>query len=485
MKNKLKDLFTRNILLKIGSLFIGLFIWALLSNTQDPITTKTVSVPVTYLNEEKLLVSEKLVKLSGPDTINIVVSVRTSKQKNVKPELFSCTADLIDHNGGDYAAQRVHVNVTQVGGNDVILDWNYARNDPNITVSMDEYIEKTFTIRYLAKDALAEGLMLEGANSIRFDPETVTVSGPRSKFGNVSSVKVVLDLKKLSEGGGGVVSEILNLNLYDANDNVIPNSDGMLKLSDDTVNMTAAVSRMRTVKVIVGGTTGVPAEGNRYVSSSVNPETISVYGLKSNIADFSEVTIPAEDVNIEGIAAERDYLLDITKYLPEGVNLADEDGTVTVHVVVEPLTTERKQISTGLISVNGQSEEYLYSIRDNSISVAVKGFREDLDMLDPAQLAPYIDVTGLAPGIHRVPVHITPVAGYYFDNAEGLSVSISVTENPAYTSSEETEEESEEESETEESEDEPDSSTEAEKESETTETEEPEGKGGTEEGKAG
>ena len=128
MKNRIKRLFTQNIGWKIVAVLAGILTWALLSNTQDPTVSKTLNIPIQYLNEDKLLANEKLVKISGPDTVTIITSFRQSQYRKVNESLFTCTADLVDHSGGDLSSQRVHVNVEQIGGSNIILDWNYLRN---------------------------------------------------------------------------------------------------------------------------------------------------------------------------------------------------------------------------------------------------------------------------------------------------------------------------------------------------------------------
>ena len=59
MKDKIKrffiGFFTKNIALKIISILIGLAIWAVLSNSQDPVITRNIYVPITYQNEDVLL----------------------------------------------------------------------------------------------------------------------------------------------------------------------------------------------------------------------------------------------------------------------------------------------------------------------------------------------------------------------------------------------------------------------------------------------
>ena len=50
MKNMLKN----NLLMKIISLFAGVFIWILVVYNLNPMATKSFTVPVTFINQSKL-----------------------------------------------------------------------------------------------------------------------------------------------------------------------------------------------------------------------------------------------------------------------------------------------------------------------------------------------------------------------------------------------------------------------------------------------
>lgn len=424
MKKIIKDFFTTNVSLKIVAIFIGITIWAFLSNQYDPISQKPLNIPIVYKNADKLMEKDHLVMLSGPDTVQIMVSTRTSKRAKATADLFTCTADLIDHYGGDFGSQRVHITVTQVGGTDTILDWEYNKNDPNITVSMDEYLEKEFMVELLPENDLAEGLFLE--NSTTFDPTYVTVSGPLSRFASVAAVKGVVNLQELSESGGGNFTKEVKLELYDANGREIPNTDNMLKLSQTTAILKATVTRIKTVNIVIEGISGTPKEGFRYVTCTAEPSSVAVRGLKSVVADLSEIYIPKDVIDIEGISENTDYTIDISPYLPEGVTLA-EDSNITVHVEVEQLETDTVVLPASEVKMLGMNNENEYLIRDSVLNVRVRGFKEDLEQLSADLFVPTVDVTGLTEGTYRLKVIIPNITGYTIDNADNLYVTVQIT----------------------------------------------------------
>ena len=429
MKDKFKrfliNFFTKNIPLKIFSVLIGLVIWVLLSNSQDPVITKPINVPITYTNADVLLEKEGLVVIDRPETATIQVSYHQANASRVSPNLFTCTADVSDHTGGLLSSQRVHINVRQTGGSNVIVNWNYQRNDPNTTVVMDEYIEKQFKIELLAEDSLTEGLILE--DSLSFSPAEITVGGPSGRFGSLASAKAVVNLQELSENGGGVIEKEVAIGLYDANDRLIPNTDGALTLSQSTAILNATISRRAMAYVRVSGVTGEPADGYRYLSCTVDPESIAVRGLKSSLADLTEIFIPDDVIDISGISESRIYTVDITPYLPEGISLEGSEPYVNVLVSVEAVTEKNVTIPAENIALKGTRSGLMYEFRTASVNLLVKGFQEDLDVLTLSSLAPSADVSQIGTGTHYVKVDVNRVPGYTYENADNLRVYITVS----------------------------------------------------------
>ena len=425
LKRFFVNLFTKNIIVKIIAIIVAGVIWALISNAQDPVITRNLNIPITYENNYILFLNEELIVVDSPETVTIQVSFHQSKSRQVTPSLFTCTADVSDHSGGVLSSQRVHVNVQQVGGTDVVVSWNYQRNDPNITVVMDQYIQKAFKVELLAEDSLAEDLILE--DSLSFTPSEVIVGGPSESFGSLSSVKAVVSLQDLSEYGGGVIEKEVPIGLYDANDQLISNDSGTFDVAVETVTLTATISRRQTVNIRVAGVKGEPASGYRYLSCTVEPENLGVRGPKSVLADLTEIFIPEDVIDISGISEDHVYTVDISPYLPDGVSLESDNSFVSVRVSVEAVTERTMVIPRENIALSGRNSDYEYEIRTPSVSLLVKGFKEDLDVLTISTLAPEVNVSGLAPGTYYLPLKITEPSGYIFENDKDVYVYVNVT----------------------------------------------------------
>ena len=313
----------------------------------------------------------------------------------------------------------------------MILDWEYQRNDPNITVKMDRYITKTYPVQVVYEDSLTEGFVL--ADSLNLAPSVIKISGPESNFGNIAEVKTVVNMRELSEIGSGTVSAVLPLALYDSGGKPVADTSG-LTLESHTTTLTATIYRLKTIQVVLSGVTGEPASGYRYVDAVLSNSTLSVSGLKSQVADLSVIYIPETVIDISGISENKEYEINAAMYLPEGVTLADGSGIVTITVNVESLDSARFNIPSNRIELYGAKDGYTYEIRTTSVTVIVSGFQDDLDIFSPDLLQMSVDVSGLADGLQTAPVQIADAPGYFIENQDVVRVYIYCTppaETPA------------------------------------------------------
>lgn len=423
LPSAVKTFFTEHIGYKLLALCLGIVLWGLLSNIQDPLGTQVLNIPIAYQNEELLKEKEQLLVLEKPETVQIIVERKQSQARQIKADMFSCTADLTVHNGGDLSAQLVHVTVTQNDRTGSIISWSYQKNDPSVLVSMDRYIGKTFPVTYRLQDELAEGLIL---NEPEISPAEVKIYGAESWFAKLDCVSVFLNQDELTKKGGNF-NEEKELFLLDGNGNIIGETSGF-SYERTTVMVRATVSNTQSVKVLVGGTTGAPLPGFRYVTSTVIPETISVQGLKSAVADFTELTIPANYIDISGASESAEYEIDLTDLLPKNVTVIGT-AVVKVKVEIEAEQTETfRLLSSDLILLNG-NENYEYVPDEIDYEITVTGLKEDLEKFNVSVLRPTVDLSSCVIGKNICKIRCENVSGYTkIAGAEGLSVNITVRE---------------------------------------------------------
>ena len=94
MKNKGQNqkLFLKNFPLKLLGFVLAVLLWLVLNNTQDPVITSSVSVPITY--EEGGLAEKNMVAISKPNAITIPVKLHRSRLRYLSADDFTVKADL-------------------------------------------------------------------------------------------------------------------------------------------------------------------------------------------------------------------------------------------------------------------------------------------------------------------------------------------------------------------------------------------------------
>lgn len=393
MKDKLKKMLTTNMALKIISLFLAFLLWLVVSNTQNAVQTKSVKVDIQYINEEALR-NAGYVVISRQSSIVITVEVRKNDYYKVTADNFIATADLSKHMGEDLSSQLVKVQVEPRGeAENVIKNWDYPKDGPWITVRMDELQSKEMNIDLVQTGALNNSYILN-KDGLTVEPQTAIVSGPKSEFGSLTAVKAQIDLSQLSPEKGQIA---LPIKLYDANNNVIDSQNLVVEPTEVVVN--AGVTQLKEVGILFEGVTGEPKEGYKYSEITCDTKTVALSGLKAALANVTNITIPKTVLDISQAAQTVQKQVDITPYLPEGVEVYN-NNMITVEIIIEKLETKTYDIPESQINWTGKSDQYLYELNDGVVSVQLRAFQEDLDGLDIGQIRLNTDVSGLSVGTH-------------------------------------------------------------------------------------
>ena len=224
----------------------------------------------------------------------------------------------------------------------------------------------------------------------------MNVSGPASIVNKIDSVVATIDVDGMSMN----LSDNVIPALYDADGQEIDTTK--LKLSNTTVTISAKILSVKEIPLVFS-TSGVPYGDNRVVEISSKPETIKVKGSSTTLNPLSSLNIPGDVLNVSGASEDITTTIDISEYLPDGVELVNaSDATVTVTVRIEAYELKKFNLSTSQINVNGLDSNYDLSFDQSTVAVTVSGLKNDLNKLNTSQLSASIDVTDLGVGTHQV-----------------------------------------------------------------------------------
>lgn len=406
MKNKSQKLFLTNIPLKLLGVVLAILLWLVLNNTQDPVITSSVNVPITY--DESGLAEKNMVAISKPTSITIPVKLHRSRLRYLSSDDFTVTADLTEVIGDVNEApetSKISIEIVKASSANYIQSWEYPQSQGYVKVVLDTLKTATYLVQFNITKELPEGYQVGTLSS---DPSRVTVSGPISAFSNLAAVKANVDLSALTDGS----SITAPLALYDGNNRTLTGSG--LTISQESVEVTVGLNQTKEISISIAGSSGTPADG--YVVSKVDytPKLLTISGSKTALANISTISIPSEELDITGASGNQTFEIAIEPYLPDGITLSEgQSGTISVTIELEQLQTKSFQVDAQQFQLINTKEEYKYELIEPTLTVTLQALQADLDILDPETLQGTIDVGGLEAGEYiNVPVTLTLDSAY-------------------------------------------------------------------------
>ena len=235
-------------------------------------------------------------------------------------------------------------------------------------------------------------------------PEKVTLRGPKRIINSISKVTAEADVSGLSE------DETLEakLVLYDANNNVIDQTLLANNLGKEGVSVEVNLLQVKKVPVKID-TSGISAaEGYKLGAITVEPQEVSVTGEKSVLSNVSEISIPANALQMENLTQRTEMTVDISPYLPDDVSLAEQNANkVVVSIPVQQPGAKTFEVSTNSIVLNNLAEGLNVSY-DSAVDleIQVKGPSDVLNVFSPAKKVSIDLKEYTEPGTYVVPVSV-------------------------------------------------------------------------------
>jgi YbbR domain-containing protein len=175
-----------------------------------------------------------------------------------------------------------------------------------------------------------------------------------------------------------------------------------VQASPPSVAVLLPVSQQVTYKTvgIHAVSTGVPETGYIIESVATEPATITLVGMPSTLAGINFVE--TEPVDMSG--ASNSVVRQVHLRVPNGVTVLGEQ-TITVTVRISPLSiVQRIRL---VPSVRGLAPELRLKEPLPTVEIEVAGPAPVLRQLRPQDFGVVVDVSGLGPGQHQLPLMIT------------------------------------------------------------------------------
>ena len=394
---------TTNLGLKVIAFIFAVFLWFIVVNFDNPVGSSTFrDIPVQILNEDIITSAGEVYQVEGDKTVTVVVYATREVRQKLTSDNIVATADIkqIDSTG---RLVPIEVTINGFSGESVTAE----AIPRNLTIQREKSGKKVMSLTVDTEGVkLADGYILGDAS---VEPDQVTITGAESVLDQVDrAVAQVDEVEGVSEDSVLPASLVL----YDANGNELNQTQMSNNLGEEGLSVSVEVMKVKGIPVVFD-VEGSPAEGYKYTGCVSTPESVQVCGKSEDIDKISEIDVPASVVDISGASEPIEMSVDITPYLPEGVELVDENsGNVKVTVKIEQEGTLSVDFMVSSIRINNLAENLQVSYEpDAEITFRFTGDEDLLDTLDISN-AVSVDLSDYdRPGSYDVPVKVNLPAG--------------------------------------------------------------------------
>ncbi len=291
----------RNNSLMLLSLLLAFALWLYVSNEQDPLREKVLTIEL-----EKTVLEPDYIILGGmPQNVTVKIQGNRSQLTNLAPADFKAVLNIPAGKTGDLA---VPVQVSTTTG----LRVNQVTPDI-VNLSIDRITEKEVTVAISLRGAPGEGFT---ALAPFYQPNLVVARGPSRVIDGVKQATALIDI----QGATADVEQNLQIGV----------GDSRVSLYPDTVKVVVPVIEMATVKTVpvTIQVSGSPAVGYQVNGTAVEPVSVQLSGQPEALSTIN--SIQTEHVDITG--ANKSLTREVALTVPQGLNV--EPGKVKVKVEI-------------------------------------------------------------------------------------------------------------------------------------------------------
>lgn len=400
--------FTDNLGLKIIAVIFAAFLWLIVVNLDNPVSTQTFSeIPVTIINEDIILSAGDTYQVLGEEKVSVVVSATRQVRQKLTKEDIVATADIkeMDTSTG---LVPIKISIPNYAGK-----YESAEAAPrNLQIQREKSGKKVLSLTVSTGDSkVRDGYIL---GDMTVNPDKVTITGPESILDQIDRAVALIDVEGLAKDS----EETAKLGLYDISGNPISQTRLGNNLGEGGITVSVEVLKIKSVPISLS-VSGTPAEGYKYTGYSSEPETVQIYGEKDVVDKIEEIDVPVIDVS--GASQPIQKSVNISEYLPEGVQLVDEKtANITVTAMVEEEGTRTINFMVSSIQIYNLAEGLQVSYEpDAEIALRFSGDQKALETLDISN-AVSVDMSAyVVPGVYDVHVDV--------DIPEGITLMKKVT----------------------------------------------------------
>lgn len=393
----IKNFFSRDLLWKIFSLVIAVFMWFLVMNTINPTEIKTFTAPITFENMEALTEKGYIVSnIQDFDSATVTIKVEASRpaldalskaenKNSIKAKIDLSKIEIDQNSNFPYTITAAIV--PSLPSNSYLYNYDISSYYPNgAEIEIDKAATRTIPVELATYGSPMSGYVADDATS---DTEEVEVTGPNSIINTVEKVLATIDITNAKE----TVNKNCTMTVYDTNDTALK---GFI-IEPESINVSVVIKKNNVIKIEEPVTTGNLPDQLELLSIEYSPKSINATSFNDRVPE--SITLPP--IDLTSITKETTKAIDISDIL-EKAGLEAKAKKINVTIKVGVKSAEDYVIPTSTIKAVGLGANYNINFDDDEITLEIGG----VNNIDIATLTPMIDVTNLSEGKHTVPLKI-------------------------------------------------------------------------------
>lgn len=288
--------------IKLLSVFLAFILWVYVSNEQNPVREKVLSVKLEHNRPAQDFIIGGVI----PESVSVRVQGNKNQLVNLSPADLRASVAIPEGKTGDFS---LPVQVTAPPGLRV------AGVVPDVAaISMDRIVEKQIPVAVSLQGVPAEG---RTALAPFLEPDTVLVRGPGRVVNSLERATAQVDIQSAATN----VEQTVSVSVGPFNVTLVPAEVKVL-----VPVVTSVSSRTIPIRPVINGT---PAAGCTVKSSAVEPASAQVLGTPEVLNGISYLR--TEAVDIQGLEAR--LVREVSVIVPEGIS-GVQPGRVKVTVEI-------------------------------------------------------------------------------------------------------------------------------------------------------
>lgn len=388
MNKVLKDIFLKNIWMKLLSIVLAVITWCGIMNISDPnirVTIKQISV--TKHNEETVTGNGKTYEITKGDNINIVVSGPRSIVQKLTNKDINAYVDLKELSFTSVCPIHVEFKNEHIANSVEIV----SKSEDVMSLTLENMDTKHIPIQVEKIGSLDGYFAIAEA-----DPLMVEVYASESMLNQIEKFVATVDItdKRTS------FTERSGITAYTSSGEVIDETKFNANIKDCDVKVT--MYHTKVINIVMD--TKVSCEYGFGAEEPIQaPATVEIAAPSDVLSDLTEVVIPA---NFENVKETINANINIKDYLPEGCYIVSDVDMVSITVPVVMLNVE-KEIKTTINNIGKStlSDRLRINNLDGVINVKVWGAEGKIDSITADELGLYLDLKDVkVPGVYNLPL---------------------------------------------------------------------------------